>query len=144
MIHLLPAISSTSAALNVERTRMEIIAQNIANANSTHGPDGKPYQRQQVVFESALQQARSKVENTSQALVAPKVARIQKDTSAGRSVFQPTHPDADSNGIVHLPNINVYTEMADMIAATRTFEANLAVVKNARSMTLQAMAIGKR
>lgn len=142
MLSLLPGIDSTSAALNAERTRLDVIAQNIANANTTRGPDGKPYQRQVVVFETALQQA----QDVSPGAEAPsmRVASIQKDTRPPQLVYQPGHPDADANGMVALPNINVHEEMADLIVASRTFEANLAVVKNSRSLALQALAIGKR
>jgi flagellar basal-body rod protein FlgC len=72
------------------------------------------------------------------------VARIDKDNRPPRLVFNPGHPDADAEGMVALPNINIHEEMADLIAASRAFEANLAVVKNARSMALQTMQIGKR
>jgi len=71
------------------------------------------------------------------------VASIQKDPRPGRSVYQPGHPDADANGMVQFPNVDIYEEMADMIVASRTYEANLAVLKNGRSMALQDLSIGK-
>lgn len=141
MINLLPGIQSTTAALSAERVRLDVISQNIANANTTRGLDGKPYQRQQVVFEAALQSAQD-----GSGVSAPtlQVARIEKDPSPLQEVFAPGHPDADENGMVKLPNVSIHREMADMIVASRTYEANLAVVKNARSLALQALAIGKR
>lgn len=142
MVSLLPGIDSTSAALNAERTRLDVIAQNIANVNTTHGPDGKPYQRQVVVFETALQQALDGSPGTDTPSL--RVASIQKDNRPPQLVYQPGHPDADANGMVAMPNINIHEEMADLIVASRTFEANLAVVKNSRSLALQALAIGKR
>ena len=140
MIDILPGIQSTSAALNAERTRLDVISENIANAHTTRGPDGKPYQRQVVVFETALQQA------SGAAGQAPtlRVARIQKDARPPQLVYEPGHPDADARGMVALPNINIHEEMADLISASRTFEANLAVVKNARSMALATLSIGKK
>ncbi len=141
MLHLIPSLSSSTAALDAESTRLEIISQNIANANTTRGPDGHPYQRQQVIFESVLEQARSA--GGGQGVLAPRVASIRKDPTPGAAVYQPGHPDADANGMVQLPNVNVYEEMADMIVASRTYEANLAVVKNGRAMALQALSIGK-
>lgn len=140
MIGFIPGLPSTTAALDAERTRLEVISQNIANANTTRGLDGKPYQRQQVVFETALQSARR-----AGALVdaQPQVSRIQKDTRPGRAIHQPGHPDADANGMVVLPNVNLYEEMADMIAASRTYEANVAAFKNGRAMAMQALSIGK-
>jgi flagellar basal-body rod protein FlgC len=142
MIHLIPSLASTTAALDAERTRLEVIAQNIANSNTTRGLDGRPYQRQQVVFETALQQAQAK-DGQKVAMATPQVSRIQKDTRPGSTVYQPGHPDADDNGVVQLPNVNIYEEMADMIVASRTYEANVAVFKNGRSMAMQALSIGK-
>ena len=140
MIDMLPGLQSTTAALNAERTRLDVISENIANAHTSRGPDGKPYQRRVVVFETALQQAMSAGGQTP----ALRVARIQKDARPPQSVYEPGHPDADERGMVSLPNINVHEEMADLIAASRAFEANLAVVKNARTMALAALSIGKK
>ena len=72
------------------------------------------------------------------------VARIDKDNRPSRLVFNPGHPEADAEGMVAMPNVNIHEEMADLIAASRAFEANLAVVKNARSMALQTLSIGRR
>jgi flagellar basal-body rod protein FlgC len=142
MIHFIPSLSSTTAALDAERTRLEVIAQNIANSNTTRGLDGRPYQRQQVVFETALQHAQAK-DGNNVAVSKPQVSRIQKDSRPGPTVYQPGHPDADSNGMVQLPNVNIYEEMADMIVASRTYDANVAVFKNGRAMAMQALSIGK-
>ena len=142
MIHFIPSLSSTTAALDAERTRLEVIAQNIANSNTTRGLDGRPYQRQKVVFETALQRAQANGGN-SVPVSRPQVSRIQKDSRPGPTVYQPGHPDADSNGMVQLPNVNIYEEMADMIVASRTYDANVAVFKNGRAMAMQALSIGK-
>jgi flagellar basal-body rod protein FlgC len=139
MISFLPGIQSTSGALNAERVRMEVISQNIANANTTHDVDGKPYQRQRVIFESMLQQQ----QGGSASAQPVQVARVEKDTRPPRMVYNPGHPDADGRGMVAVPDINIHEEMADLIVASRSFEANLAVVKNARSMAMQTLAIGK-
>ena len=139
MIDILSGIQSTAAALNAERTSLDVISENIANAQTTRGLDGQPYQRKVVVFETALQQA---VDGKTQpSLVA---AHIQKDPRPMIRIHQPGHPDADANGFVSMPNVNVHEEMADMIAASRAFEANLSVVRNARTMALQTLAIGKK
>jgi flagellar basal-body rod protein FlgC len=140
MIQLLTGIQNSSAALDAENTRLNVISENIANANTTHGPDGKPYQRQVVVFESALQQA---VDGTGTQTPAMTVAQIQKDTRPPIQIYDPGSPDADKSGMVSLPNINIHEEMADMISASRSYEANLAVVKNSRSMAMQTLAISK-
>jgi flagellar basal-body rod protein FlgC len=140
MLDVLTGVQSTAAALNAERTRLDVISENIANAHTTHGPDGKPYQRKVVVFETALKQA---MDGSGQ-VPELKVARIQKDSRPPELVYEPGNPDADANGMVALPNINIHEEMADLIVASRTYEANLAVVKNARSMAIQTLAIGKK
>ena len=141
MIQTLAGVDNTAAALSAEQTRLDVISENIANANTTHGADGKPYQRQVVVFESALQQAMSS--DGSVQMPAIQVARIETDNSPPIKVYDPGNPDADAQGMISTPNININEEMADMITASRTFEANLAVVKNARAMAMETLAIGK-
>lgn len=142
MIQLLPGIQSTAAALDAEHIRFDIVSQNIANAQVTRAAEGGPYRRQQVVFESLLTEGPTATNMGGARTV--KVSRIEKDQRPFREVFNPDHPDADRRGIVKLPNVNVHEEMVDMIASSRAFEANLAVVKNARQMAQQAMSIGKR
>ena len=141
MIQILSGIQNTTAALQAEQTRLDVISENIANANTAHGVDGKPYQRQVVVFESALQQAM----NADGTATPPalRVARIEKDSRPPIQIYDPGNPEADAKGMISLPDINIHEEMADLISASRTFEANLAVVKNARAMALQTLAIGK-
>jgi flagellar basal-body rod protein FlgC len=141
-IQLIPGLSSTAAALNAERTRIEVVTQNLANAHVTRGPDGKPYQRRVVVFENCLQNAQEVLSGASTPAV--RVASIKPDSRPPLEAYQPGHPDADERGVVAMPNINIHEEMADMIVASRAYEANLAVVKNARNMALQTLAIGKR
>jgi flagellar basal-body rod protein FlgC len=143
MIQPLSGIQNTVAALDAERTRLDVISENIANANTTHGIDGKPYQRKVVVFENALQQAMGAGNNGSPTAQL-RVARIEKDNRPPIEIYAPGNPDADERGMLAMPNINVHEEMADLIAASRAFEANLAVVKNEKSMAMQTLAIGKR
>ena len=143
MLPLLAGVQSTTTALEAERIRLEVISQNIANANTTRGPDGKPYQRQEAVFEAVLNrqiQGSCGYDSGGKGVLA---SRITKDNKPPRLVYNPGHPDANQQGMVALPNISVHEEMVDMIAASRAFEANLAVVKNARSMALQTLSIGK-
>ncbi|HZL13943.1 MAG TPA: flagellar basal body rod protein FlgC [Verrucomicrobiae bacterium] len=141
MIQILSGIQNTSAALTAEQTRLDVISENIANAHTTHGVDGKPYQRQVVVFDTALQQA---MNGDGSLQMSPiQVARVEKDSSPPIQIYDPGNPDADARGMVSMPNVNIQEEMADLISASRTFEANLAVVKNARSMAMETLAIGK-
>ncbi len=141
MIQILTGIQNTAAALSAEQTRLDVISENIANANTTHGPDGKPYQRQVVVFESAMQKAM----NSDGGVQMPpiQVAKIEKDNTPPIKIYDPGNPDADANGMVETPNININEEMADLISASRTFEANLAVVKNDRAMAQETLSMGK-
>ena len=141
MINFITGIESTSAALQAERVRMAVASQNIANANTTKGLDGQPYQRQSVVFEAVLAR-----EETGLGGIEPQkvqISRIEKDQSGPRMVYDPGHPHADATGMVAMPNVNIHEEMADMIVASRTYEANLAVVRNARAMAMQTLQIGK-
>lgn len=141
MIQILSGIQNTTAALQAEQTRLDVISENIANANTAHGVDGKPYQRQVVVFETALRQAMNSEGTAS--TPALRIARIEKDLRPPVQIYDPGNPEADAKGMISMPNINMPEEMADLISASRTFEANLAVVKNARAMALQTLAIGK-
>jgi flagellar basal-body rod protein FlgC len=141
MINLLSGIDSTSAALNAERIRMDVVSENIANINTTKGLDGKPYQRQEVAFSSVLKAQQDGMPSDGAQSVT--IAQIMKDNRPPRMVYNPTHPDADGDGMVAMPDIDISEEMVDMIASSRSYEANLAVAKNARSMAMQDIAIGK-
>lgn len=142
MISLLNGIESTSAALNAEKIRMEVIGNNIANANVTRSVDGQPYQRKQVVFESVLKQAEGAADRGIPAL---QVARIETDNRPPLMIHDPDHPEADpKTGMRAMPNINVYEEMADYMIASRAYEANLSVIKTARALAMQTLSIGKR
>ena len=144
MINLLTGIDSTSAALNAERIRMDVVSQNIANVNTTRGLNGRPYQRQQVIFESVLKNAAQPGAAPGAQPESVRVTRVETAKRPPRLVYQPGHPDADGNGMVALPNVNIHEEMVDLMAASRAFEANLSVVKTAKSMALQTLSIGKR
>ncbi len=143
MLNLIPGIQSTSSALNAERIRMDVVSQNISNAQVTKGPDGKPYQRQQVVFQTVLDAQVQEAGGASGGSTV-QVAKIVTDQRPPILAYRPGHPDADARGMVAMPNINVHEEMVDLIASSRSFEANLAVVKSARSMAMQSLSIGKR
>lgn len=137
MLNLIPGIESTSSALNAERIRMDVVSQNISNAQVTRGPDGLPYQRQQVVFQTVL-------DSQFQGGATVQIPTVSTDKRPPILVYRPGHPDADPRGMVAMPNINIHEEMVDLIASSRSFEANLAVVKSARSLAMQTLSIGKR
>ena len=142
-MNILPGLESTSSALAAEKVRLDVIGQNIANAHTTRGPDGKPYARQVVSFESKLMEVGVKEDGTKIMTTGVQVKSIDSDKSAGSLVYNPTHPDADEKGYVQLPNVNLTHEMVDMIAASRSYEANLQVVRTAKQMAQQALRIGK-
>lgn len=137
---LLPGIDVTSDALNAEKIRLEVIGQNIANAQTTRGPGGVPYQRQVVTFETQLRDA---IGANGSPLTGLRVAGITNDPTPGDLVFNPGHPHADANGMVQMPNVKLSQEMVDLITASRAYEANLSVVRTARQMAQRAIQIGK-
>jgi len=143
MMRLVPGADTTVSALNAERLKLEAISQNIANANVTRTPEGGPYQRKEVIFESVINQA-LKTEQ-SQGMTASMVhAKVQNDNSGeGPKIYDPDHPDADANGYVQMPNVNIHEEMVDMILASRSYEANLAAIKYGRKMATQTLNIGR-
>ena len=142
-MNLMPGIDSTASALQAEKLRMDIIGQNIANAHTTRGPDGKPYQRQMVQFEAKLLDIGVDANGQMRTAQGVSVRDIATDTSPGKMVYNPGHPDADEKGNVTLPNVNLTHEMVDLIAASRSYEANLQVVRTSKQMAQQAIKIGK-
>ncbi len=140
-MNLISGINITSSALTAQKTRLDIVAQNIANAQATRTPNGGPYVRQVVSFETEL--ARQSSGSGGQSLETVKVASISNDQTPGEQVFNPQHPDAGPDGLVTMPNVNLSYEMVDLITASRSYEANLSVLKNAREMAMKALCIGK-
>src|SRR6266700_2045770 len=139
-MNLLSGIDITASALNAQKTRLDLVAQNIANAQTTRTPDGGPYQRQIVSFESELIRREGLV--GSGGLQGVRVASITADRTPGQQVYNPQHPDAGPDGLVTMPNVNLSYEMVDLITASRAYEANLAVAKIARQMAMKALEIG--
>jgi len=139
-MNLISGIDITAGALNAQKTRLDIVAQNIANANTTRTPAGGPYQRQVVSFETQLM--RNSL-NGGPSLQSVKVGTISTDRTPGQQVYNPQHPDATADGTVTMPNVNLSYEMVDLITASRAYEANLAIVKNARQMAMKTLDIGK-
>lgn len=137
MMNLIPAVDVTASALAAEKVRLDVVSQNIANAHTTRGPDGEPYARKVVSFEAEL--ARAGGPGSS----GVRVGRISEDDSLGPLVYNPSHPDADEAGMVRMPNVNLAMEMVDLMTASRSYEANLSVVRTARQMAQKALKIGK-
>jgi flagellar basal-body rod protein FlgC len=142
-MNLISGIDVSASALNAQKTRLDIVAQNIANAQTTRGIDGRAYQRKTVSFETELVRRSGESEGGGLSLQSVRVASIQNDATPGQRVYDPQHPDADSSGNVTMPNVNLAYEMVDLITATRAYEANLSVVKNSRQMAMKALEIGR-
>ncbi len=142
MSSLTAAISASASALNVERTRIEVAVSNIANAESTRGPDGQPYRRRDVVlapddittFDAALGHASA---------TGVKVNAVVEDQSPFRKRYEPSHPDADADGFVSLPNVDAPQEMVDMLGAARAYQANLAAIGMIRELVAKALELGR-
>ena len=144
-MNLIPGIESTGSALSAEKIRLEIIAQNIANSNTTQDASGNVYKRKEVVFEEFTKSPEKRIpgyvdENLYQGV---RVTDVVDDQTPGIMIYNPGHPQANEDGMVEMPNVDVSREMVDLISASRAYEANLTVVKTSRRMAQQAMAIGK-
>lgn len=139
------AIDAAASGLTAERLRLDVISNNIANANTTRTSAGGAYRRQMVVFQprSDQQSFLQTLHKQMSAGEGVRVVGIKQDDSPLRKVYDPQHPDANREGYVDMPNINIVTEMVDMITATRAYEANVAAVNAAKGMATKALEIGR-
>ncbi|GIX07156.1 MAG: flagellar basal-body rod protein FlgC [Candidatus Poribacteria bacterium] len=136
------ALDISGSALAAERFRMELIAQNLANIHTTRTPEGGPYRRKEPIFAAVEPVAfRQYLDKGAQRGVG--VAGVVVDQSPPKLVYNPSHPDAGPDGYVRMPNINPVTEMVNMIAASRAYEANVAAITHYRRMVERAMAIAE-
>lgn len=142
MSTLSAAINASASALDAERTRIEVAVSNIANADSTRGPDGKPYRRRDVVlaaddnhtFDAALGRAN---------IAGVKVAAVVEDQSPFKRRYDPSHPDADGEGFVAMPNVDTPEEMVNMMTASRAYQANLTAIGLIRELVSKSLELGK-
>lgn len=130
----------SASGMAAERLRMEVVANNIANAYSTQTPEGGPYRRQQVVFAEALDQASGSSRSPEQ-FGGVRVVGVESDSGPMPKVHQPGHPDADAQGFVTMPNVQPANEMVDLITASRAYEANLRVLRSFRQMAEQSLSL---
>lgn len=134
------AVAVAASALSAERTRIEVAVSNLANAESTG--NGQPYRRRDVVlaadggnpFDAALGRASA---------IGVKVAAITQDAAPARQRFDPSHPDADGEGFVALPNVNAAEEMVDMVSAARAYQANLTAINLIRDLVQRSLELGR-
>lgn len=148
-------IDAAASGLTAERLRMDVISNNLANANTTRTAQGGAYHRRYVVFEprevsenqsftgylaNALKPMKSRERGQGNGVRA---VRIEEDTTQGPLVYDPGNPDANPEGYLERPNVNPVAEMVDMITASRAYEANVTTINAAKSMAMKAMDIGK-
>ena len=144
-------LNIASAGMSAQRARLHVISSNIANASTTRTEDGGAYKRQEAVFRTTLPEGWAETMKdgdpkeavVEMAMRGVEVSDVQEDPVPGPMVFDPGHPDADEDGNVQLPNVNPVEEMVDMIAASRSFEANAQSFQTLRDMVMRAMDIGR-
>ncbi|MDR3710579.1 MAG: flagellar basal body rod protein FlgC [Capsulimonadaceae bacterium] len=151
------SLNVSASGMTAERLRLDVISNNLANANTTRGPGGGPFQRKAVVlspgensFASMLTAVGSgggigAIQNAQQAseLSGVQVTGIIPDQTPFKEVYDPGNPDANARGYVRLPNVNVITEMVDMMGASRAYEADVTAVNSAKGMAMKALDIGR-
>jgi len=132
---LFTAMDISASGMRVQRTRMNVISSNIANAQTTRTDEGGPYKRKDVTLKSAT---------FEEALAGVEVDSITADPTPGERIYNPSSPDADKDGYVTMPNINMMEEMVNLLDASRSFEANTTAVKAQKDMAAKALGIGRQ
>lgn len=146
MADFFSSMEISASGMTAERTRMNVASSNLANATTTETPEGGPFKRLDVVLQSTPAKGAvsgSAAGGTSPGMNAVKVGGIVQDSSAPRLEYDPGHPDANADGYVAYPNVNVVEEMVDMITASRAYEAGVTSLNTAVSMAERALSIGK-
>lgn len=133
---LFEAMRISATGMAAERVRLDVIANNLANINTTRTAEGGPYRKQTVVFSEVVDRVTKKGAGV-------RVSAIVRDNSPPQLVYNPGHPDANEEGYVAMPNVNVVNEMVDMITATRAYEANVTAVNAFKGMFMKALEIGR-
>ncbi len=141
---ILNSFKISSSALKAQSIRLNTISSNLANIETTSTPEGGPYKKKSVYFQSTplsfKEQLNAQVKGNLQGV---EVTKIIEDNKPARKTYNPSHPDADENGYVEMPNISVLEEMVDMMSATRSYQANVTAIKSAKRMALKALEIGR-
>jgi flagellar basal-body rod protein FlgC len=134
----------SGSALQAQSIRLNTISSNLANVETTSTPEGGPYKKKSVYFQSTPKTFQEQLDqNMQDGVQGVKVAAITEDQTPPRKVYNPSHPDAKENGYVNMPNINVLEEMVDMMSATRSYQANVTSIKMAKRMAMKALEIGR-
>ncbi|MFA6899657.1 MAG: flagellar basal body rod protein FlgC [Desulfurivibrionaceae bacterium] len=142
----LTAMQISGSALKAERARLNIAAMNLANANTTRTIEGGPYKAKSVVFAAKPVEGvnfQDTLNSTTERLRKVEVVQVSEDKAPFKEVYDPSHPDADANGVVRFPNVNVAEQMVDMMSAKRSYEANVTALDAVKNMALKALEIGR-
>jgi flagellar basal-body rod protein FlgC len=144
-MELFRALNVSASGLHAHRRKMDVIAENLANTETTRTEAGGPYRRRMVVFEAKPAESfRALFDRLREDAGGVTVSEIVQASDAPRMVYNPAHPDADpESGYVAMPNINLLTEMADMVVARRSYDAGVTALSTTRGMMLKALEIGK-
>jgi len=145
-MNFLDALNTSATGLNAQRLRMNLIASNLANVNTPQAKEGNAYHRKDAVFAARAQQSdfgAALTRHLYPGLTGVQVVAIRDDNRAPLLKYDPTHPDANEQGFISLPNINVVEEMVNMISASRSYEANVTAVKASKEMASSALDIGR-
>ena len=141
---ILNSFKISGSAMQAQSQRLDTISSNLANIETTSTPEGGPYKKKSVYFQSAPLSFKEELDGSlRRATQGVKVTKIIEDQSPPRKIYNPTHPDADGEGYVAMPNVNHMEEMVDMMSATRSYQANATVVKSAKRMAMKALEIGR-
>jgi flagellar basal-body rod protein FlgC len=143
MVGVFSAMEVAASGLSAERTRMNTIASNLANAKTTRTAEGGPYKRLDPVFQAVPLERSGVVNPLANAVSTVHVSKVQQDTRDPMLVYEPGHPDADASGYVRYPNVNVVEEMVNMITASRAYEAGITSIESIKAMARSALAIGR-
>ena len=137
------AFDISATGLTAQRLRMDVISQNMANVNTTRTGDGTPYRRKVTIFREAGGAPFARCLDSLSAGSGVRVSAITDDATPGAKVYDPGHPDADADGYVTMPNVNVVTEMVNMISASRSYEANVTAMNNTKAMIAKTLEISR-
>lgn len=132
----------SASALTAERFRLDVIAENIANMNTTRTAEGGPYRRKVVSFEQIEKPFAAYLDDSFKG-AGVRVNAVNTDNSPFKLVYDPNHPDANEDGYVEMPNVDIVTEMIDMISASRAYEANITALNSFKNIAMRALEIGK-
>jgi len=144
-LDFMSAMEITASGLGAERMRMNVLASNLANARTTRTEEGGAYQRMDAVFRAvpvAERMEHHRTDPSARFAYLVEVPEVRQDGTPGERVYDPSHPDADPEGYVTLPNVNVVSEMVNMITASRAYEAGVTVMDTIRTMARSAIQIG--